>query len=111
MTAFLHETTPSPSSPHHPVAPRGRYNDAFVNNTCVFRTSYASSCGLPGPKGDASFRIGSNRVSSRDGTLSVCAGKVPFATWQAAGHDVHTTLGKWPADAALVAEARALLGF
>ena len=80
------------------------YNDGFVNNTCVFRTSYASTC-----KRDKTFHIASNRVYSKDGTLEVCG--TAFADWQAAGHDAQTTLGVWPKDAALVQQAKALLGF
>ena len=34
-----------------------------------------------------------------------------FADWQALGHDASTTLGKWPADDALIKEARAVLEF
>jgi len=82
------------------------YNDAFINNTCVFRTSYESTCGR-----DESFHIGGNRVYSQDGSLTVCGGKKNFSDWQATGHDTATTLAAWPADAALVEEVRAVLGF
>lgn len=81
------------------------YNDGFYNNTCVFRTSYESTCGR-----DKSFKIGGNAVYSKDGTLDVC-GNISFAAWQAAGHDTKTVLGAWPDDATLVRQARALLGF
>lgn len=82
------------------------YNDAFENNTCVFRTSYGSSCGR-----DARFVVRANQVYSKDGTLKVCGGKVDFAEWQEQGHDVASSLGRWPSDAALVKQARELLGF
>jgi len=82
------------------------YNDGFHNNTCVFRGSYESDCNL-----DASFKVSSNEVYSASGTAKVCKGKVDFSDWQAQGHDTETTLGKWPADAVLVAQAKAILGF
>jgi len=84
------------------------YNDGFRNNTCVFRGSYESDCDL-----DPSFaaNFGQNRVFSADGTAKVCRGKVDFADWQAQGHDTETTLGKWPADAQLVAQAKSMLSF
>lgn len=88
------------------------YNDAFRNNTCVFRTMYASTCGdKPSALIDPSFDVGANRVYSEDGALKVCGGKVDFADWQAQGHDTKSTLGKWPADKDLIAQARAMLGF
>ena len=82
------------------------YNDAFVNNTCVFRSTYASDCGR-----DASFDIRANRVYSNNGTLRVCGGKYSFGEWQSQGHDQESSLGVWPADGALIEQAKALLGF
>ena len=79
------------------------YNDGYTNNTCVFTGGYNSDC-----KVDKSVDVRANRVFSRDGTLEVCG--VPFAEWQRQGHDPETTLGKWPADATLVAWAKAVLG-
>ena len=78
---------------------------AVIDNTCVFRTSYASTCNR-----DASFQIGGNRVFSQDGTLTVCGGTRNFSDWQAAGHDTATTLASWPADEILIEEVRAILG-
>ena len=82
------------------------YNDAFVNNTCVFRSTYESDCAR-----DASFEVRANRVYSRDGTLRVCGGKYAFGEWQSRGHDQQSSLGAWPADGALIEQVRALLGF
>ena len=82
------------------------YNDGFRNNTCVFRTSYASDCHMH-PSFESHF--GANSVYSADGTLTVCG--TNFSDWQAQGHDVASTLGKWPADASLVEQAKKLLGF
>ena len=79
------------------------YNDAFVNNTCVFRSTYASDCGR-----DASFDIRANRVYSNNGTLRVCGGKYSFGEWQSQGHDTESSLGVWPADGALIEQAKAL---
>jgi len=70
------------------------YNDGFRNNTCVFRTSYESTCNT-----HPTFDVSGNRVFSERGTLTVCG--MSFADWQTQGHDVHSTLGAWPADAAL----------
>ena len=77
-----------------------------MRGRCVFRSSYESDCGR-----DPRFQVRANRVYSKDGTLRVCGGKVDFAAWQAQGHDRASTLGKWPADGQLVAQAKALLGF
>ena len=86
------------------------YNDGFFNNTCIFRSSYESTCGR-----DESFPIHSNRVFSKNGSLSVCTWphaneSVPFAKWQQQGHDTKTRLRPWPSDAVIVAEAKAVLG-
>jgi len=77
-----------------------------VPQTCVFRTSYESDC-----KTHPSFDVGGNRVFSKNGSLTVCGGKVNFTDWQNQGHDIASTLGKWPADGVIVAQAKAILGF
>ena len=59
------------------------------------------------PTFEANF--GGNKVYSADGTLVVC--KTNFSDWQKAGHDRATTLGKRPEDAALIAQAKAILGY
>ena len=33
------------------------YNDGFWNNTCVFRTSYASSCGRDAPGAETAEKL------------------------------------------------------
>lgn len=86
------------------------FNDGFFNNTCVFRSTYESTCDR-----EESFRarIHSNRVFSQDGNLSVCTGTnrtVSFEEWQRQGHDTRTKLARWPTDAEIVAEVKKVLG-
>ena len=82
--------------------PKG-YNNAFVDNQCVFRTGYASTCGL-----SAGFDVHGNSVFSASGELTVCG--TGWANWTATGHDTGSTLAKWPADAAVVAMGKRVLG-
>ena len=79
------------------------YNDAFYDNKCVFRTGYGSTCGL-----STGFDVHGNAVFSESGNLTVC--KTDWANWTATGHDTHSTLSKWPADAAVVAMGKKVLG-
>jgi hypothetical protein len=81
------------------------YNDAFYDNKCVFRTGYTSTCGLESSTG---FAVHGNSVFSESGELTVC--KTRWANWTATGHDTGTTLAKWPADAAVVAMGKTVLG-
>ena len=76
-------------------------NLAFFNNTCVaFVDGYASDCQHEMPN------IYGNAVYNENGKMEVC-GKHALADWVRAGHDRGTTLGPWPADAALVARGMA----
>ena len=79
------------------------YNDAFHDNTCVFRTGYGSNCGL-----SAGFDVRGNSVFSESGELTVC--NTDWANWTATGHDTGSTLQKWPADRELVAMGKKVLG-
>ena len=79
------------------------YNDAFYDNKCVFRTGYGSTCGL-----STGFDVHGNSVFSESGGLTVC--NTDWANWTATGHDTNSTLAKWPADAAVVAMGKKVLG-
>mmetsp|Transcript_15254 Transcript_15254/g.18003 ORF Transcript_15254/g.18003 Transcript_15254/m.18003 type:complete len:105 (-) Transcript_15254:5-319(-) len=76
----------------------------FTNNTCVFRGSYFGGCNA-----DYSLNISNNKVSSKNGDLSVCG--MNFSEWQAKGNDRKTTLRRWPTDVQLVQLSRELLSF
>ena len=77
---------------------------SFEHNTCIFRTRYASTCGLSANFGHV---VGRNAVFSRNGSLEVCG--LPFREWQGQGHDQETTLGKWPHTAEIIKRVNALL--
>ena len=79
------------------------YNDAFFGNQCIFRTGYKSDCGV-----STGFEVHDNTVFSQTGKLEVC--KMDFAAYIAAGHDEGSTLAKWPADSAMVAMGKKVLG-
>ena len=86
----------------------GGTNLWFVNNTCVFvpgSHGYDSDCDL-----EAGMEVSGNALFVRGGNLSVCRPQVPFAKWQAEGHDRLSTLHDLPTDNALIAMGRALLG-
>jgi hypothetical protein len=81
------------------------YNDGFYNNSCVFRQDYPSDCFAKGE--GVGWEVHDNKVFSKDGTHDVCGTTLP--KWVAAGHDNGTTIGKWPANDALIAMGKALL--
>lgn len=109
------------------------YNNGFSNNTCIVTgnsTGYTSTGGVANrlPSGhkncgtaqccprccggvSKSFtdKIGANQIHSADGEMQVC--KMSFAQWQAAGNDKMSTVGHWPNDSELIAQAKALLSF
>jgi len=83
---------------------------SFINNTCILNYQptaqngggYASDCNL-GP----GMKVHGNTVATPGGSLLACG--TFLSEWVAAGHDVGTTSVQWPADAALVAQARKTL--
>ena len=79
------------------------YNDAFYGNQCVFRTGYKSDCGVT-----AGWEVHDNEVFSQSGDLQVCG--EDFAKYVAEGHDKGSSVAKWPADDALVAMGKKVLG-
>jgi len=83
------------------------YNDAFTNNTCVFRNDggYGSTCFDAGH--GIGWAVGDNRVYSRSGDERVCG--TNLTEWLARGKDAGTTVGRWPDDAQLVHWGRELL--
>lgn len=85
------------------------YNDAFVNNSCIFTgAGYQSDCnwqhGL-----DKSVRMNNNEVYSGTGSLTICG--MSWDDWHKSSRDTGSTLGEWPADGELVSMAKRLLNF
>lgn len=81
------------------------FASSFINNTCLFRTGYYSDCNLTPTFG---HRVHGNHVASRDGKLDDVCGD-SFAEWQKRGHDVHTTLDRWPVAVEVAAQAERLV--
>jgi hypothetical protein len=86
------------------------FDDAFVNNTCI----PISPEGYPADCGELAlgFRVRGNDVRTQDGNLTICGGH-SLQEWQQMHpeREIGTTVSPWPSDAALIAEARALLVF
>ena len=81
------------------------FNDAFFNNSCVFRSSYGSDCGT-----FAGWGVHDNKVYSQSGTAKICG--MNFEQWLASGksHDKGSSIARWPTDAELIAMGKAVLG-
>ena len=80
------------------------YNDAFTNNSCIFRKGYNSDCDVA-----AGWEVRDNDVYSQSGSLGKICG-MNFSSWQKEGHDHGTRVHRWPESSHLISMAHAVLG-
>eukprot|EP00475_Leptophrys_vorax_P015852 TRINITY_DN2221_c0_g2_i1.p1 TRINITY_DN2221_c0_g2~~TRINITY_DN2221_c0_g2_i1.p1 ORF type:complete len:787 (-),score=214.49 TRINITY_DN2221_c0_g2_i1:1749-4109(-) len=82
------------------------HNDGFFNNYCVTRGAYLSfNCNS---SVTAPPVMHNNSVFTASGAVKICG--VSLAEYQKQGHDLGSKVGKFPADADIVTQARKVLG-
>jgi hypothetical protein len=88
------------------------HEDDFYNNTCVMTRGETYAVFGKGIGGPALPVMHDNRVFTSTGNVSEGSyhGGMTLAQWQAQGHDLGTTAGTLPTDAAVLAMGRAVLG-